>query len=308
MFISHAGEHKTKIAEPLYEVLKNHGLHLHPFLDKREIREGAYGPDTLNEAMETASCGIFILSPQFVAKEWPMKELKCFLRRRAENEERGIKAPILIPVFYRLTWEDCGRDTDSFFKKYKRQFQSKKYKFKERVERKEISQEEVMKALRQLKGYCGVVREAQEGDVQTVQKIVRALWNNRLENVSSAGSRRMLNLNQLDHLDCGSTTASSMHVTTQPDLQYYVPRPQLSQAIQDSLGKIDVCRLCGYGGSGKSALAAYFARGQRNNPVVRFVCAKTQETLMSAFLKIARELGLFPTLLYPKLRRKIFLG
>lgn len=102
VFISHAGEDKRTLAMPLNERLTQHGVKC--FLDIENLRPGDLGWDSMDHAMETATIGVMILSPEFAAKRWPMKELDCFLKRR---EEEGVRVGV-IPVFYRLEREECG--------------------------------------------------------------------------------------------------------------------------------------------------------------------------------------------------------
>ncbi|CDF39810.1 WD40-repeat containing protein [Chondrus crispus] len=100
VFISHAGPDKLHIARPLSEKLQAQGLNC--FLDKTSMEPGDCGGDEMTKAMESAKVGVFILSPEFAARKWTMRELRCFLRRRS-----GMRPPILIPVFYRLSIREC---------------------------------------------------------------------------------------------------------------------------------------------------------------------------------------------------------
>ena len=90
------------IAEPLFDALVANGLKI--FLDKRELHPGQNAPQKMDGAMERARIAVVILSPQFAGRPCTMKELLCFLRCFRSAGERGV---IIIPVFYRLTLEDC---------------------------------------------------------------------------------------------------------------------------------------------------------------------------------------------------------
>ncbi|CDF38850.1 WD40-repeat containing protein [Chondrus crispus] len=105
VFISHAGPDKLHIARPLFEKLQAHGLNC--FLDKISMEPGDCGGDEMTKAMESAKVGVFILSPEFAARKWTMRELRCFLRRRSEAIGSGMRPPTLIPVFYRLNIREC---------------------------------------------------------------------------------------------------------------------------------------------------------------------------------------------------------
>ncbi|CDF37667.1 WD40-repeat containing protein [Chondrus crispus] len=105
VFISHAGPDKLHIARPLSKKLHAQGLNC--FLDKTSMEPGDCGPYEMETAMESAKVAVFILSPEFAARKWTMRELRCFLRRRREAIESGMRAPTLIPVFYRLSIREC---------------------------------------------------------------------------------------------------------------------------------------------------------------------------------------------------------
>ncbi|CDF34197.1 WD40-repeat containing protein [Chondrus crispus] len=114
VFISHAGPDKLHIARPLSEKLQAHGLNC--FLDRMSMEPGDYEQDEMTKAMESAKVGVFILSPEFAARKWTMRELRCFLRRRIEAIGSGMRPPTLIPVFYRLSIPECGElDPDRYW-------------------------------------------------------------------------------------------------------------------------------------------------------------------------------------------------
>ncbi|CDF36606.1 WD40-repeat containing protein [Chondrus crispus] len=71
------------------------------------MEPGDCGEDEMTKAMESAKVGVFILSPEFAARKWTMRELRCFLRRRKEAISSGMRPPTLIPVFYRLSIREC---------------------------------------------------------------------------------------------------------------------------------------------------------------------------------------------------------
>ncbi len=103
-------------------------------------------------AMESALCGVFIMSPEFLAKKWPMKELYCFLKRQEEAKKAGCKLPNLFPVFYRLSLEECGAPED-LFAQYGEIFE--KCGFNEHMRTGPTNQKEVQDALQKLSKYTG---------------------------------------------------------------------------------------------------------------------------------------------------------
>ena len=112
VFLSHAGPDKESIAIPLYERLRERNIHA--FLDREELHVGDNGPRVMEYAMNTAPVGVFILSPEFAARNWTMAELMCFQKRELEALERNRPLPTLIPVFYRLAIATCRDETILF--------------------------------------------------------------------------------------------------------------------------------------------------------------------------------------------------
>ncbi|CDF40092.1 TIR domain-containing protein [Chondrus crispus] len=105
VFISHAGTDKSFIAGPVFHEVQKEGLNC--FLDKARIEPGDTGSDEMTAAMESAKIGVFILSPEFAARRWTMRELRCFLCRRREARRTGVMPPTILPVFYRLSICEC---------------------------------------------------------------------------------------------------------------------------------------------------------------------------------------------------------
>lgn len=153
VFISHAGEDKFTLAQPLFEKLESKGLS--PFLDVRAFLPGDQSHHVMNSAMETAPVGVFILSPEFLAKGWTMKELECFVGRFDQARAANAKPALLLPVFYRLSKEECT-DPDVFFK-YADIFI--KWYFSARVMNGETSIERVISTMMALSQHRGIQNE-----------------------------------------------------------------------------------------------------------------------------------------------------
>lgn len=183
VFISHAGEDKSTIGQPLWKKLETKNIRT--FLDKGELQAGDHAPFRMEMAMETADICVVILSPEYVAKKWPMKELECFLRRRKEADQIGNVRPLVIPVFYRLPLSECGQDT--IFQKIDDDGQRVFFRwgFFEREARKETSVEQVIGSLQELKCRTGIENfqkatnastpEAQERRDGLIEVVARAV-------------------------------------------------------------------------------------------------------------------------------------
>ena len=105
VFISHAGPDKHTLAAKIHARLKKLGVWA--FLDFKELRPGEQAPSSMVQAMEEAFIFVIIVSPEFAARKWTVRELMCALRRYDEAKAKGKKPPLIIPAFYRLDVEGC---------------------------------------------------------------------------------------------------------------------------------------------------------------------------------------------------------
>lgn len=105
-FICHAGPDKETLAVPLYNALRN--ANVPTFVDKESINHGDNLSQRIVDAANEARIGLFILSPELFARKWTMREFEIFLERR-KNADTCDVWPVLIPVFYRWSPDDCSR-------------------------------------------------------------------------------------------------------------------------------------------------------------------------------------------------------
>lgn len=98
VFISHATEDKASFAQPLAEALRLHGLQV--WFDSFTLRVG----DSLRQAIDTglsqSRYGVVVISPAFLRKEWPQKELNGLVAREIHGQK------LILPV-----WHDVDLDT-----------------------------------------------------------------------------------------------------------------------------------------------------------------------------------------------------
>jgi hypothetical protein len=94
-FISHASEDKDSVALPLAGALRNAGVHV--WLDRFELRVGDSLREKIDEGLAESRFGIVILSPNFLAKGWPKRELNGLFAL----EESGHK--VILPVWHNIT-------------------------------------------------------------------------------------------------------------------------------------------------------------------------------------------------------------
>ncbi len=154
VFISHAGEDKEDIAIPLYQELSRADRGILPFLDEEDLRVGDAIEPKILEAMDQSLVGIFLLSPDFIAKKWPMKELDYFLARKHQASSVNGYQPTLIPVFYRLSVDDCSCDYKTLKTTWKKHFSQ--HGFEERTACSPANYVTVLKSLGQLEKTLGI--------------------------------------------------------------------------------------------------------------------------------------------------------
>jgi hypothetical protein len=94
-FISHASEDKETVAFPLAAALQRAGVRV--WLDRFELRVGDSLREKIDEGLAESRFGIVILSPSFLAKNWPKRELNGL----SALEESGRK--VILPVWHQIT-------------------------------------------------------------------------------------------------------------------------------------------------------------------------------------------------------------
>lgn len=99
VFISHASEDKQTVAMPLSDYLAEHQLSV--WLDANERTLGDSLRSAIDRGLREAKFGVVILSPAFIAKVWPRRELGALFAL-----ERGIDAKVILPVRHNLDREE----------------------------------------------------------------------------------------------------------------------------------------------------------------------------------------------------------
>jgi hypothetical protein len=102
VFISHAREDKSAVVEPLAEALRRAGLRV--WIDVHEIVLGDSLTSKINDGLTTSKFGVVILSPDFLAKEWPRRELAALLAIEMKHGKR------VLPVLHNLEFESILHD------------------------------------------------------------------------------------------------------------------------------------------------------------------------------------------------------
>lgn len=102
VFISHAREDRAAVAKPLAEALVRAGLQV--WIDEHEISLGDSLTNKINEGLAHSRYGVVILSPDFLAKEWPRRELAALLAIEFKHGKR------VLPVLHNLELESILHD------------------------------------------------------------------------------------------------------------------------------------------------------------------------------------------------------
>src|SRR5688572_28553520 len=94
LFISHASEDKQSGAAPLAEALDAAGLKV--WLDKQQLMLSDSLRARIDDGLANSRFGVVIISPSFLEKQWPVRELSGLLAL----EESGYK--IILPVWHEI--------------------------------------------------------------------------------------------------------------------------------------------------------------------------------------------------------------
>jgi replicative DNA helicase len=98
LFISHASEDKDSVVRPLAQLLRDSGLRV--WLDETEIKLGDSLRRSIDHGLSKSKYGLVILSPDFLRKEWPQKELDGLVAREDGREK------VILPVWHNVTREE----------------------------------------------------------------------------------------------------------------------------------------------------------------------------------------------------------
>jgi hypothetical protein len=101
IFISHASEDKEAVAAPLADLLVQRGLSV--WLDQWELTLGDSLRRSIEGALSEASFGIVILSPEYLRKLWPMRELDGLFSMET------IDRKLILPVLHNIRHDEITR-------------------------------------------------------------------------------------------------------------------------------------------------------------------------------------------------------
>jgi TIR domain len=94
VFISHASEDKAVFVGPLATRLQEHGLRV--WYDNFTLTLGDSLRRSIDSGLARSRYGIVVISPDFLKKEWPQKELDGLVAREIEG------AKVILPVWHNI--------------------------------------------------------------------------------------------------------------------------------------------------------------------------------------------------------------
>lgn len=102
LFLSYASEDKDAIARPLYLALAAEGVMV--WFDEVVLELGDSLRQKIDEGLARCRYGVVILSPSFLAKQWPQRELDGLMAKETASGEKAI-----LPIWHELNQETLMR-------------------------------------------------------------------------------------------------------------------------------------------------------------------------------------------------------
>ena len=97
VFISYAKEDKDSVVKPLAAALENLGVKV--WTDTTILSIGDSLRRKIDDGLSRSRFGIVIISPAFIRKEWPHKELDGLVQRESNGEK------VILPIWHDITSE-----------------------------------------------------------------------------------------------------------------------------------------------------------------------------------------------------------
>jgi hypothetical protein len=94
VFISHASEDKETFARPLAEGLRTCGLRV--WFDEFTLRVGDSLRRSIDRGLAASTFGVVVISPAFLSKDWPQRELDGLVAREVEGRK------VMLPVWHNV--------------------------------------------------------------------------------------------------------------------------------------------------------------------------------------------------------------
>src|SRR6185436_12735864 len=96
VFISHASEDKDDFVRPLAQALAQLGVKV--WYDEFTLVVGDSLSRSIDRGLTASTYGIVIISPSFIEKKWPERELRGLVAREIEEEQK-----VILPIWLGVT-------------------------------------------------------------------------------------------------------------------------------------------------------------------------------------------------------------
>jgi len=110
-FINHASEDKPEFVEPLFDKLREKGLHI--WYDDNELRAGESIRRSIEDGLQINAYGISVLSEIYFEKNWAQEELDILV-----DQQTTAGKTIIIPIWYDISAEDVRRHNSTLANRY----------------------------------------------------------------------------------------------------------------------------------------------------------------------------------------------
>ena len=101
VFVAHASEDKDDFVRPLAEALHNRGFRV--WFDEFTLRVGDSLRRSIDRGLAQSRFGVVVISPAFLSKEWPQKELDGLTAREVDGQK------VILPVWHNVDVETVRR-------------------------------------------------------------------------------------------------------------------------------------------------------------------------------------------------------
>jgi len=101
VFLSHASEDKDDFVRPLADALTAQGLRV--WYDEATLRVGDRLRRSIDRGLASSRFGVVVVSPSFLAKEWPQRELDGLVALEIGGRK------VILPVWHRITRDEVLR-------------------------------------------------------------------------------------------------------------------------------------------------------------------------------------------------------
>ena len=98
-FISHASEDKDEFVRPLAQALAQLGVNV--WYDEFTLEIGESLSKSIDKGLANSTYGIVVISPSFIQKKWPERELRGLVAREIEQEQK-----VILPIWLGVTKQE----------------------------------------------------------------------------------------------------------------------------------------------------------------------------------------------------------